>query len=443
MRMSVVTALGVLAIIGTGFASYGNKSRQAYITAPVERGSVSTVVKATGIVNPVLMVDVGSQLSGQISGVFVNFNDPVKAGQVIARVDPQSYIAMVTEAKAALSIAAAAAQQQGAALQRAKVAVETARTAEHVAEADLAAIEVKQDEAERDYQRNLGLSKTSAISDRDFTQSRAIRNAGLANIRSLQAQLKMKSEAIQIAEADLAIAEANFASAEAVVEQKRASLEQAEVNLQWTEIRAPIDGVVIKRIVNPGQTVAVSLESKTLFKIANDLRVMEVHGRIDEADIGQVKVGQIATFTVDAYPNKAFSGRVLQVRKSPEVSQSVVTYIAVISASNPDYLLFPGMTARLSVAIEETGDALRIPNTALRFRPPAEASSIKPPQGLAPGSAIVWVAREPDRATPVSVVVGKNDDSDTQLISGDLHEGEAVIVGTVAPNERHGLFGLW
>src|SRR5262249_13643380 len=242
------------------------------------------------------------------------------------------------------------------ALQKAKVTAENARTARKVAEANLAAVQAKQEEAERDVQRNLALSRTSAISDREFTQSRTARDAGAAAVASLRGQLKMKDEAIAIADAESSMAEANLASAQAVVEQNQAALDQAEVDLQRTQIRSPIDGVVIKRVVNSGQTVAVSLESKTLFKIANDLSEMQVDGKIDEADIGQLKEGQSATFTVDAYPYKVFSGRVLQIRKSPELSQSVVTYTAVISAPNPDHLLFPGMTARLNIVVEQIRD---------------------------------------------------------------------------------------
>src|SRR5260370_11334521 len=159
--------------------------------------------------------------------------------------------------------------------------------------------------------------------------------------------LKMKAEAIAIAEAEQHMAEANVENAQAVVEQRQAALDQARLDLDRTVLRAPIDGIIIKRDVNPGQTVAVSLEAKTLFKIANDLREMEVHGKIDEADVGQLKGGQTALFTVDAYPDRTFSGQVLQIRKSPEVVQNVVTYTTIVSAPNPDLLLRPGMTPRL------------------------------------------------------------------------------------------------
>jgi HlyD family secretion protein len=427
-----IFAGALLLIVFAAFVGFldGGKMEHAYITAPVERGTVKTVIKATGVVNPVLLVEVGSQLSGRISEVLVNFNDVVKAGQVIARVDPEAYIAAVKKAKAALKIAKATAELQQASLQRARAAVENARIASQAGEADLAAAQAKQEEAERDVQRNTVLLRKLAISDREFTASRAVRDAGAAGVASLRAQLRMKNEAIAIAEAELSMAEANVANAEGVVEQNQAALEQAEVDLQYTQIRSPIDGVVITRVINSGQTVAVSLVSKMLFKIADDLRVMQVEGKIDEADIGQVKEGQPATFTVDAYPDQIFSGRVAQVRKSPELSQSVVTYTAVISAPNPDYLLFPGMTARLSIVVAETRAALKVPNAALRFRPQGRTSDDRQSIGFRSETKTVWVERKPGQVEPVTVTIGKSDDSGTQILSGDLTQKDPVIIGT-------------
>ncbi|MFB9266631.1 efflux RND transporter periplasmic adaptor subunit [Bradyrhizobium erythrophlei] len=427
-----IFAGALLLIVFAAIAGFldGGKMQHVYITVPVERGTVKTVIKATGVLNPVVMIEVGSQLSGRISEVLVNFNDVVKAGQVIARVDPEAYIAAVKKAKAALKIAKATAELQQASLQRARAAVENARIASQAGEADLAAAQAKQEEAERDVQRNTVLSRKLAISDREFTASRAVRDAGAAGVTSLRAQLRMKNEAIAIAEAELSMAEANVANAEGVVEQNQAALEQAEVDLQYTQIRSPIDGVVITRVINSGQTVAVSLVSKMLFKIADDLRVMQVEGKIDEADIGQVKEGQPATFTVDAYPDQTFSGRVAQVRKSPELSQSVVTYTAVISAPNRDYLLFPGMTARLSIVVGETGAALKVPNAALRFRPQSHASDGTQSTGFRSETKTVWVERKSGEVQPVTVTIGKSDDSGTQILSGGLTQGDPVIIGT-------------
>ena len=357
-----IAACAVTVVIGIAFVH--QTSQPSFITAPVERGTMSTSVKAAGSVDAVTTVDVSSQLSGRIAEVFVNFNDNVTADQPLARIDPEIYAARVKEAKAASDVSKATAQLQMAALQRARLYVENARTAHKVTEAQLAAAQAKQDDAERDFQRNLKLSQSASVSDRELTQSRAQSAAGAAGLRAMEAQVKMKVEATDIAEAEEAMAKANLANAEAVVEQKQAALDQAELDLGRTEIRSPIDGIVIKRDVNPGQTVAVTLEAKTLFKIAQDLHQMEVRGRIDEADVGRLEVGQTALFTVDAYPERNFTGRVLQIHKSPEVVQNVVTYTAIVSAPNPGLLLLPGMTAVLRIVVSDTGEILKVPNQA-------------------------------------------------------------------------------
>jgi HlyD family secretion protein len=351
--LSAGAFLFCIAIAGIGYAYIRQNQSDTFITAPVERGAISSTVKATGTVEAVSTVDISSQLSGRIADVFVNFNDTVKAGQPIAILDPEIYAARVSEARALLNVAKATARLQEATIQRAKVVVDNAITSRKVVEAQLAAAQAKQDELERDFQRNLRLSRTGGVSDREFTQSRAQRDAGVADLRGAEEQINMKGQAIAIAEAELAMADANLVNAQAVIEQRQASLDQAALDRERTEIRAPIDGVVIKRDVNPGQTVAVSLEAKTLFRIAKDLREMEVRGKIDEADVGRIKAGQTAYFTVDAYPDRTFSGRVLQVRKSPEIVQNVVTYTAIVSAANPELLLFPGMTAVLRVEPDE------------------------------------------------------------------------------------------
>jgi HlyD family secretion protein len=206
-------------------------------------------------------------------------------------------------------------------------------------------------------------------------------------------------------------------------------------------LRAPINGIVIKRDVNPGQTVAVSLEAKTLFKIANDLRQMEVHGKIDEADVGELKVSQTAAFTVDAYPNRTFGGRVLQIRKSPEVVQNVVTYTAIISAKNPELLLMPGMTAQLRIAVSDSGEVLKIPNQALRFQPSGTLASNASQFG--PGaSARVWVIDADGQPSPIAVKIGVSDDNSSALLKGTLTEGRQVIVGVTNSQNKAGYFGI-
>jgi HlyD family secretion protein len=253
-------------------------------------------------------------------------------------------------------------------------------------------------------------------------------------------QLTMKQTAIDIARAELHMAQANVENAEAVVRQKQAALEQAEVDLQRTVLRAPIDGFILKREVNPGQTVAVSFEAKTLFKIANDMREMEVDGRVDEADIGRVSVGQLVVFSVDAFPDHEFSGRVTQIRRSPEAVQNVVTYTVVVSAENPDLLLLPGMTATMRIEVSDSGVVLKVPLQALRFHPRARSATIAQPASTG-DRGTVWVLGPARKPEPVSITLGTSDAGGAEVVAGALAEGQQVIVGVAAPLAGSG-FGL-
>jgi HlyD family secretion protein len=415
------------------------KDTHTYITATIERGRIATVVRATGTVRPIYTVDVSSQLSGRMAEVLVNFNDTVKTGQTLGYLDREIYAAKVNEAAAALKIAQAGVQVQKAVLERARAALTTARMARNMAEANQVGMKAKLDETERQLERKRALVRTDSISKAELSGAQARRDAEAAEAIAMAEQVKMKLEAIIIAEAEIRMAEANLENAEAIVEQKQAALDQAEVDLARTELRAPIDGIIIKRDVNPGQTVAVSLEAKTLFQIANDLNEMEVHGKIDEADIGQVKPGQKVTFTVDAHPNRVFSGQVLQVRMAPEVVQNVVTYTVVITAPNPERWLLPGMTASLRILIDEHAGLLKIPNQALRFRPEGEKFAA---EASDKGSATVWVIGKNSQPAPVPVTVGLSDDSGTEVRSSELREGQPVIVGIATPGEEAGPFGI-
>jgi HlyD family secretion protein len=446
MRVAFVAVLLCVSAVGLGYTYSQSGPAPTYITAPVEHGNIATLVKANGTVEAVVTVDISSQLSGRMANVFVGFNDWVKAGQPIAQLDQESFTAQVNEARAALRVARATAQVQKASLERAKVAILNAQTAKRLAEAQSAAISARQDELERDLQRKLQLVHSGSGTERDLTQTRAQHDAGIADLRASVEQIQMKVEAIAIAEAEREMAQANLDNALAVVEQKEAALDQAQVDLDRTVLRAPIDGIVIKRDVNPGQTVAVSLDAKTLFKIANDLREMEVHGKIDEADVGQLNVGQSAEFTVDAYPDQTFRGTVLQIRKSPEVVQNVVTYTAIISAPNPDLLLLPGMTAQLRIVVSQTGDILKIPNQALRFRPSGAGAPIERQDAKraasSKASATVWLVGRDGRPSPVTVKVGISDDTSTALLEGPLNEGQQVITGIANSLQPKGYFGI-
>jgi HlyD family secretion protein len=445
MRFVVVAGLLCALMVGLGYTYGQDSSVPTFLTAAVERGSISTLVKASGTVEAVVSVDVSSQLSGRIAEVFVSFNDSVAAGQPIAQIDQEIFAARVKEARAALRVARATAQVEKAALERAKVAVTNARTAENLAEDQSTANKARQDEVEREFLRKLALARTGSGTERDLSQARSLRDAGAADLRASLQQIQMKAEAIAIAEAERNMAEANLENAQAVVEQRQAALDQAELDLDHTVLRAPIDGIIIKRDVNPGQTVAVSLEAKTLFKIANDLREMEVHGKIDEADVGQLKVGQTVQFTVDAYPDRSFKGQILQIRKSPEVVQNVVTYTTIVSAPNPDLLLLPGMTAQLRIVVSNTRGILKIPSQALRFRPNDAGPSTghqSANQAASRASAMVWLVGAGGRPQPVSVRLGVSDDNSAELLEGALAEDQQVIIGIANSQKQRGYFGV-
>jgi len=444
MRFLVGGLLCALILV-LGYTYSQENPAPTYLIATVERGNISTLVKASGTVEPVVSVDVSSQLSGRIAEVFVNFNDHVTVGQPIAQIDQEIFAARVNEASAALRVAQATAEVQRAALERAAVATTNAQTAEKLAREQSAASEARQDEAEREFQRKLALVRTGSGTERELSQARAQRDAGAADLRASRQQIQMKAEAIAIAEAEKHMAKANLENADAVVEQRQAAVDQAKLDLDRTVLRAPIDGIIVKRDVNPGQTVAVSLEARTLFRIANDLRGMEVHGKIDEADVGQLKVGQAAQFTVDAYPDRTFSGEVLQIRKSPEIMQNVVTYTTIVSAPNPDLLLLPGMTAQLRIVVSDARGILKIPSQALRFRPneaapPAGRRDVN--QASSQASATVWLVGDGGRPKPVAVRLGVSDDTSAELLEGPLAENQQVIIGIANSRKQGSYFGL-
>lgn len=417
-----------------------------FITAPVERGTVARVIKATGSVEAVTSVDVSSQLSGRVAEVFVNFNDAVSAGQPIAQLDQEIFAARVSEATAALAVAKTSAEVQRAVGERAEVAVRNATSAQKIAKDQHDAAKAKEGEAEKELKRKLTLAKSGVASERELSQTQTSRDVAAADVQAAAEQIHMKEQAIAMAEAELRMSTAGLHNAEAVIEQRQAALDQTRLDLDRTVVRAPIAGMILKRDVNPGQTVAVTLEAKTLFKIAQDLAQMEVHARIDEADVGQLHPGQNAIFTVDAYPERTFSGEVRQIRKSPETTQNVVTYTAIVSAPNPELLLFPGMTALLRIdASDRNTMALRIPNEALRFRPSTADARVGTKVQPGPGkgtSGVVWIPDETGHPAPVPVSIGLSDDRGAQLLDGPLVEGQQLIVGVASSDTPRSVFGL-
>jgi HlyD family secretion protein len=431
-RRAVLAVVGAAVLAALATAGYVVSTSRTpatrFRTATVDRGTIVATVSATGALNAVTTVQVGSQVSGQVKEVLVDFNTPVRRGQLIARIETDVFQAKVNAAAADLESAQAQVLNQGANVEKARAEVENARAAAATAEANVermradvenarAVIATAQANIARDtatannakieLDRRIDLARKELISksERDQAQTafdtaqaqleatRAQERAGQAALRSAQAQLAAgESQAraakaqVASAQATLQVAEAQLKAAQATVRQKQAALEQTRLDLVHTEIRAPVDGVVVSRTVDPGQTVAASLQAPTLFTIAQDLTRMQVEAAVDEADVGRLREGMTAVFTVDAFPGRTFRGEISQIRKAAQVVQNVVSYTTVITVPNPDRSLLPGMTANVRIQTDRREDALRVANAALRFRPPADAAEPGAPPRTRPGA---------------------------------------------------------
>jgi len=435
----------LLLVVGVGiFAAFNLKGKGPvqYYTARVETGEIQQVVEATGTINAVITVQVGSQVSGTISKLYVDFNSRVKKGQLIAEIDPPLFKGALSQANADLENA------------RANLAVAIANTAKaRAAEAQTKA----------DYERNLGLSKQGVISQQALDVAKANAESAAAQVSATLAQENQ---------------------AQAQVQQKRAAVEVAQTNLDYTTIRAPIDGTVVARNVDVGQTVAASLQAPTLFTIAQDLTKMQVYAKTDESDVGQIRSGQKVTFKVDAYPRETFTGTISQVRMNSTVVQNVVTYDTIVDFNNPELKLFPGMTAYVSIPVATATSVLTVPNGALRYKPdlpPEEIRALYQKHGIpegagsrpqsskaesapssaqpqvagsrksAPGGAtgtsspppeegrgpkydtqIVWKLSSDKSLEPVRIKTGITDHTFTEVIqylNGDLKAGDELVTG--------------
>jgi len=327
-RRTWLIVIGAIVAIGL-FAAFGlrRKATAEYFTARVERGDVHELVEATGTINAVTTVQVGSQVSGRIAKLYVDFNAQVKAGQVLAQIDPEIFEGNLLQARADLENAQAN-------LTAARANLEKARAS---------AVQTK-----AEYERTQALAKQGVMSQQQLDVARANAESADAAVSAAEAQVKQ---------------------AQAQVSQRSAAVQVAQTNLKHTIIRTPIDGTVVSRDVDVGQTVAASLQAPTLFTIAQDLTKMQVYAKTDESDVGEIKRGQRVTFKVDAFPRETFWGRVVQVRMNATTVQNVVTYDTVIEFDNPEMKLFPGMTAYVTIPVASAMNVLKIPNGALRFQP--------------------------------------------------------------------------
>src|SRR5438270_5614739 len=418
---------GVIALIGL-FAAFGlNRGNQAqHFTAKVEKGEIHDVVEATGTINAVITVQVGSQVSGTVAKLNVDFNSRVRKGDVVALIDPALF--------------------RGALLQTA-ADLENAKANLAAAKANLEKAKAGAVQAKADYDRTVALNKEGVLS---------------------QAQLDLAKANIDSANAGVSGAVASVTQAEAQVIQKTAAVTVAQTNLNYTVIRSPIDGIVVARNVDVGQTVAASLQAPTIFTIAQDLTKMLVYAKTDESDVGNIKLGRPVSFKVDAFPKDTFRGRVAQVRMNATTVQNVVTYDTIVEFDNPELKLFPGMTAYVTIPVATAQNVVKLPNTGLRYKPPmtteevlavykqygievdqkqsatADAAAERSiPQGGGTGnlprkpkadSAVVWKLHADNTMEPVKVSLGITDHSYTEVASvvkGELKEGDDVVIRSI------------
>jgi HlyD family secretion protein len=353
MKLTLILVLLVAAAAGGGWYWYQSRAdggEVRYRVAKVERGPMAAVVVASGTLNAVTTVQVGSQISGQVKDIYADFNTPVKKGQVIARIDPATFELRVNQTRADLDAA--------------ESAVAVARSGLAAQHAEFGRVKIALADAERDLARKKMLVEKKFLSPAELDKANVVLDTTRQQLKAVQAQID--------------VSEAQVQSAIAAVKQRDSLLRQAQVDLERTIIRAPVDGTVILRNVDAGQTVAASLQAPVLFTIAQDLRDMQVEAAIDEADVGRLRMGLGATFAVDAFPRRTFNGEIRQIRKSPQNVQNVVSYTVVISAQNPDLALLPGMTANVRIVVENRTSALKVPNAALRWRPAGGAETRAP-----------------------------------------------------------------
>lgn len=433
MKRGWIWLLVILVVVGL-FAAFRltRKTDPEYFTAKVETGDIRQVIDATGTINPVTSVQVGSQVSGMISKLYVDFNSKVTKGQVIAEIDPKLF--------------------QGAVLQ-AQADLQNAQALLAAAKANLAKDQATLQQNKLDYDRAVALQRQAVNSQQQLDQAKATYDAITAQVGSDRA-------AIQQAEAQVA--------------QKTAALRVSQTNLDYTIIRAPINGTVVARNIDIGQTVAASLQAPTLFTIALDLTKMQVYAKTDEGDVGQIRRGQKADFQVDAFPKEMFHGIVYQVRMNATSIQNVVTYDTIVNFDNPQLKLFPGMTAYVSIPVASVTDAVKVPNAALRYKPdlPAEkvqelyskyrvaASTAAPAPTSAPTSAqqpvasgrehpvqkpnntagsdtaVVWKLQPDKSLRPLQIHIGLTDHTYSALNSGDLQPGDELVTGATTANQE-------
>lgn len=371
---AVATGAGIAIVFVLSFSGTAEAPTE-YQTIRLERGMVAQTVSSAGRLGATLNVQVSSQVSGLIKELAVDYNSIVTAGQVIARIDEKSFEAKVVQARAGLGVAKAKVVTADAAVTRAEAELDQARSGLTAAEADVRKARIAIEDAKLDLDRKQQLLKGGNVPANQVDRAKAVYDTAMAELSASEARVSVQRSLTASRRAALDMARADSIHARAVVEQEDATLRASEIDLDNTFIRSPVDGVVIDRAVELGQTVAANFQAPRLFLVAQDLRNMQVEARVDEADIGQIQAGMMARFTVDSFPGQDFEGKVSQVRKQAREVDTVVTYMVVIDTDNPDLRLMPGMTANVQFVIGQRHNVLRVPNAALRFRPAGAATA--------------------------------------------------------------------
>lgn len=362
-KKQIIISIIIVALLGTGFVYKKYKSRVKYHTKPIEKCTITQVVEASGTINPVNTVSVGSTVSGLIQDIYVDFNSQVKKGQILAQIDPRNFEATVQQNQAQIANA----------------------------QANVLKLQAIVEYDKKMYERYKELYAKNFVAKSELDQYKSTYYSDLAQIRAAQAQ----------------------------VNQYRANLKTAETNLGYTKIIAPVDGTIISREIDVGQPVAASFQAPELFTIAQDLTKMQIEVSVSEADIGKVQEGQDVTYTLDGYPDSVFKGKVTQVRISPTTVSNVVTYTVIVEVKNDDLKLIPGMTANVSIITDKSENVICAPSIALKFNPNTDGTRYKN-QGI-------WILekRKPKR---INIETGASDDTNTEIISKEIKEGDRVIV---------------
>jgi HlyD family secretion protein len=446
-----VSTLGLFGFAGWQSAErvWGTDPGVNYRMSKVEHGDITAYVSATGTLNPVIMVQVGTQVSGTVKKLFADFNSTVVPGQQLAELDQATFRAKVVQAEANLDTARAEVKNTLANAHNVRASIETARADVGSRAAQLEKARVTIVDTKRIVDRQRALFERSLLPRSEVETAQTAYDTAVAQYNAAQADLESAEAKRHAARAQLGAAEAQVEKAQAQVHQAQAALDQTRVDLDRTIIRSPVTGTVISRSVDVGQTVAASLQAPTLFTIAQDLTKMQVDTNVSEADIGQVVVGQQATFTVDAYPGQVMHGTVREIRSAPIIVQNVVNYNAVIAVDNSERKLRPGMTATVSILVAHREHVLKIPKTALRFQPqltPTEreqfVTAFQQHQARhAPGNTgatlrrawqntpKVWTLTPEGTLLPITIRLGINDDQFSELQDGDVQEGQDLIIG--------------